>query len=64
VFLPRRGHEAGFETALLRRGFNELYMALNYRISNRCVEDEQAETGKAEEISACASAEETSGEKA
>ena len=27
------------------RGFNELYMALN--VSNRCVEDAQAETGKA-----------------
>jgi hypothetical protein len=29
----------------LRRGFNELYMALT--VSNRCVEDAQAETGKA-----------------
>jgi hypothetical protein len=32
-------------TSLLRRGFNELYMALT--VSNRCVEDAQAETGKA-----------------
>jgi hypothetical protein len=31
--------------SLLRRGFNELYMALT--VSNRCVEDAQAETGKA-----------------
>jgi hypothetical protein len=31
------------DTPLLRRGFNELYMALT--VSNRCVED--AETGKA-----------------
>jgi hypothetical protein len=30
--------------SLLRRGFNELYMALT--VSNRCVEDAQAETGK------------------
>ena len=33
------------DTSLLRRGFNELYMALT--VSNRCVEDAQAETGKA-----------------
>ena len=33
------------QSSLLRRGFNELYMALT--ISNRCVEDAQAETGKA-----------------
>jgi hypothetical protein len=30
---------------LLRRGFNELYMTLT--VSNRCVEDAQAERGKA-----------------
>jgi hypothetical protein len=35
----------GVVHSLLRRGFNELYMALT--ISNRCVEDAQAETGKA-----------------
>ena len=34
-----------FHPSLLRRGFNELYTALT--VSNRCVEDAQAETGKA-----------------
>ena len=29
--------------SLLRRDFNELYMALTWRLSNRCVEDAQAE---------------------
>jgi hypothetical protein len=35
----------GYLTSLLRRGFNEPCMALT--VSNRCVEDAQAETGKA-----------------
>jgi hypothetical protein len=35
----------GMMVFLLRRGFNELYMTLT--VSNRCVEDAQAETGKA-----------------